>query len=180
MKKILFAFMSLALAFAFFACSDETDLTGSADLTIGNETYHMPVAAYTFANGKTAIVGTNVAQTLNVDFKGSEVRKYVIGYGDNFKALTDNYPFAEDFSPEANVSFVSSVNEREEITLLCGLLTITDYNSDSIVAVFSGEALDKATANSLITGNSTPEAVEQYLRKVSGCLVAVPQKGAKE
>ena len=180
MKKILFTFMTLVLSLAFFACSDEKDLTGSADLTIGKETYHMPVASYTSADGKTVIVGTNVSQTVNVDFKGTEVRKYVIGYGDNFKALTSNHPFAEDFSPEANVSFVSTVNERKEVTVVCGVLTVTEYNSDSIVAVFSGEGLDKATANSLITGNSDPEAVEQQLEKISGCVVAVPQKKEQE
>lgn len=176
MKKILFAFIGFAVSLAFFACSNDEDLTGSADLTIGRETYHMPVATYTSADGKTIVVGTNVSQTVNVDFKGVEVRKYVIGYGDNFKSLTDNYPFAEDFSPEANVSFVSTVNGRKEMTIVSGLLTITEYNSDSIVAVFSGQGLDKATAASLIAGTSEPAAVEQQVEEVSGCFVAVPQK----
>lgn len=180
MKRILFTFMSFALGLCFFACSDEKDLTGSADLSIGKETYHMPIATYTADDNKTAIVGTNVSQTVNVDFKGTQVRKYTIGYGDNFKSLTDNYPFAEDFSPEANISFLSTVNERIEVTLLCGVLTVTEYNADSIVAVFSGEGTDKATANSLITGNSNPEAVEQQMKKISGRLTAVPQKKEQE
>ena len=72
------------------------------------------------------------------------------------------------------------MNERKEVTVVCGVLTVTEYNADSIVAVFSGEGLDKATANSLITGNSDPEAVEQQLEKISGCVVAVPQKKEQE
>ncbi len=176
MKRILFVLLCAAVSLFAASCNEAHDLTGSVDLTIGQSTFHMPVASFVSSDGRTKVSGTNVSQTIEIDFKGTDVRQYTLGYGKDFDELKNNHPFGEDFSSEANLSFVSTVGERTELRAVCGVLTVQDYGSDSIVAVFSGKGLEPGTADALIGGGYTPEAVEPMLKTFSGQFVAVPQK----
>ncbi|MCI7035306.1 MAG: hypothetical protein MR963_07195, partial [Bacteroidales bacterium] len=131
MKRLFFCLTCLVLCMGLTSCSEDRDLTGYADLTIGTSTYHMPIAEYVFSDGTTSVVGTNVAQTISIDFNGNSVRKYVIGYGDSYETISNSYPFGEGFSKETDLKFVSSVDEREEYVAVCGIMTVSEYGSDS-------------------------------------------------
>ena len=152
MKRLFFCLTCLVLCMGLTSCSEDRDLTGYADLTIGTSTYHMPIAEYVFSDGTTSVVGTNVAQTISIDFNGNSVRKYVIGYGDSYETISNSYPFGEGFSKETDLKFVSSVDEREEYVAVCGIMTVSEYGSDSIVATFSGKMLDRSHADALAGG----------------------------
>lgn len=174
MKRLFLILSCVVLSLLNFSCVEDNDLTGSLDLTIDSNTYHMPVANFIFANDVTNVVGTNVSQTVIVNVKGNTVRQYVIGYGRDFAELSANHPFGDEFNQEANLEFVSTIDAREEFVAVCGVLTMSEYSSDSIAATFSGKMLTKSMAMSLINGNATPEAVQNQLRNFSGQFVAVP------
>ena len=176
MKRLFFCLTCLVLCMGLTSCSEDRDLTGYADLTIGTSTYHMPIAEYVFSDGTTSVVGTNVAQTISIGFNGNSVRKYVIGYGDSYETISNSYPFGEGFSKETDLKFVSSVDEREEYVAVCGIMTVSEYGSDSIVATFSGKMLDRSHADALAGGNADPASLEQFVKTFSGQFSAVPPK----
>ena len=153
MKRLFFCLTCLVLCMGLTSCSEDRDLTGYADLTIGTSTYHMPIAEYVFSDGTTSVVGTNVAQT-----------------------ISNSYPFGEGFSKETDLKFVSSVDEREEYVAVCGIMTVSEYGSDSIVATFSGKMLDRSHADALAGGNADPASLEQFVKTFSGQFSAVPPK----
>ncbi len=175
MKKALF-FTFAAFALMFFAsCADEKDLTGSVDFTYGQRTFHMPVAEFSVEGDRTFVVGTNVSQTISIDFKGNGVNQYTIGYGADSASISIG-----EGIPNVNLTFVSTVGERDEMVAICGVLTVREYGSDSIVADFSGKGLTPTFADRLINGGYSVEQVASEMKSFSGQFVAVPAKEPKE
>lgn len=172
MRKLMFALVCLALPFAFWSCEDTEELIGAIDITIGTETYNIPNAFFTEVSGRTAIAGSNIKESVAIEFKGSSEKTYTLGLGkDPLTAATNILNLS---NMENTLVYIPSSGAAEDgITAVCGTLKITEYTSTKVKGEFSGYGVKSSIITS---GNVDWSNLQSNLQEISGTFTAVGKK----
>lgn len=167
MKKIILSLMLLA-PFFFSGCQEAAELTGSMELTIGNETHSFPVATFLVQGDRTIITSTDVANSATIIFKGKTAKTYSLGIGANLEEVLANLN-SLDNAENVIIYYPTGAVDDSYISIY-GTLQVTEYTDKKVVGTFTGFGITKKQATEgvvdiitsqkkAITGKFTAKAV---------------------
>ncbi len=172
MKRIMFALACFVMPFMFFSCEDLEGLVGEIDLTIGEETIHIPDAVFTELEGFTTIAGSNLKENAAIVFKGDSKGSYTMGLGEDLLSAAANVSNITNM--ENTLVYVpSSGIEEDGLTLICGKLEITSYTKTKVKGTFSGYGLKTSI---LSEGELNFSNLQSNFKEISGSFEAVGKK----
>ncbi|MBO5963527.1 MAG: hypothetical protein J6P97_03500 [Bacteroidales bacterium] len=172
MKRIMYALACLVMPFMFFSCEELEGLVGEMDLTINDETIHIPDAVFTELEGFTTIAGSNLKENVAIVFKGDSKGSYTLGLGKDLLSAAANVSNITNM--ENTLVYVpSSGIEEDGLTLVCGTLEITSYTKNKVKGTFSGYGLKTSI---LSEGELNFSSLQNNFEKVSGSFEAVGKK----
>lgn len=149
MKKGLVKILALFIAvFALWGCEDTNGLTGEMDVTVGQDTFHLPVAVFYSDGATTYIAGTNINQSVTLTIKDIAIGKKTLGLSDNLLGTLSNLSNISNVDNSLIYIPISGI-EEDGMTALYGEITITKVEDNSIEGNFEGGGIKTSILQSI-------------------------------